>query len=39
MKSKEEADMIKETMENTIPEFKIKNKVDYESGENWGTIK
>ena len=39
VKSKEEADMIKETMENTIPEFKIKNKVDYESGENWGTIK
>jgi DNA polymerase I-like protein with 3'-5' exonuclease and polymerase domains len=39
VKSKEEADMIKETMENTIPEFTIKNKVDYESGPNWGEAK
>jgi hypothetical protein len=24
---------------NTIPEFTIKNKVDYESGPNWGEAK
>jgi hypothetical protein len=26
-------------METTIPDFTIKNKVDFESGPNWGTIK
>jgi DNA polymerase I-like protein with 3'-5' exonuclease and polymerase domains len=30
--------MIKETMEQTIP-LEVKNKVDYESGPNWGSIK
>jgi DNA polymerase I-like protein with 3'-5' exonuclease and polymerase domains len=39
VKSEEEAEFIKETMEETIPDFSIKNKVDYESGPNWGTIK
>jgi len=34
-----QANLIKEIMETTIPDFKIKNKVDYESGPNWGTIK
>ena len=33
-----EAKLIKETMEQTIP-LEVKNKVDYESGANWGTIK
>ena len=33
-----ESKMIKETMEQTIP-LEVKNKVDYESGPNWGTIK
>ena len=33
-----EAKLIKETMEQTIP-LEVKNKVDYESGPNWGTIK
>ena len=39
VKSEEEAEFIKKTMEETIPDFSIKNKVDYESGPNWGTIK
>ena len=39
VKSDEEAEFIKKTMEETIPDFSIKNKVDYESGPNWGTIK
>src|SRR5210317_1555931 len=34
--SEEEAEFIKKTMEETIPDFSIKNKVDYESGPNWG---
>ena len=38
VKSEEEAEFIKKTMEETIPDFSIKNKVDYESGPNWGTI-
>ena len=33
-----EAELIKQTMEQTIP-LEVKNKVDYESGPNWGTIK
>ena len=33
-----EAGLIKTTMENAIP-LEVKNKVDYESGLNWGTIK
>jgi len=33
-----EAKIIKETMEQTIP-LEVKNKVDYESGLNWGQIK
>ena len=33
-----ESKMIRETMEQTIP-LEVKNKVDYESGPNWGTIK
>ena len=33
-----EPKLIKETMEQTIP-LEVKNKVDYESGPNWGTIK
>jgi|TARA_R110000744_G_scaffold8971_1_gene29208 DNA polymerase I-like protein with 3'-5' exonuclease and polymerase domains len=33
-----EAELIKETMEQTIL-LEVKNKVDYESGPNWGTIK
>ena len=33
-----ESEMIRETMEQTIP-LEVKNKVDYESGPNWGTIK
>jgi DNA polymerase I-like protein with 3'-5' exonuclease and polymerase domains len=39
VKSEEEAEFIKKTMEETIPDFSIKNKVDYESGPNWGNIK
>jgi DNA polymerase I-like protein with 3'-5' exonuclease and polymerase domains len=34
-----QASLIKEIMETTIPDFTIKNKVDFESGPNWGTIK
>jgi len=33
-----EAELIKETMEQTIL-LEVKNKVDYESGPNWGSIK
>ena len=33
-----EAELIKQTMEQTIP-LEVKNKVDYESGPNWGTMK
>jgi DNA polymerase I-like protein with 3'-5' exonuclease and polymerase domains len=33
-----EPKLIKETMEQTIP-LEVKNKVDFESGPNWGTIK
>jgi len=33
-----EAELIKTIMENAIP-LEVKNKVDYESGLNWGTIK
>jgi DNA polymerase I-like protein with 3'-5' exonuclease and polymerase domains len=33
-----EAELIKETMEQTIL-LEVKNKVDYESGPNWGTMK
>jgi DNA polymerase I-like protein with 3'-5' exonuclease and polymerase domains len=33
-----ESKLIKETMEQTIS-LEVKNKVDYESGSNWGTIK
>ena len=33
-----EPKLIKEIMEQTIP-LEVKNKVDYESGPNWGTIK
>jgi len=30
--------MVQETMEKTIP-LEVKNKVDYESGPNWGNLK
>jgi len=33
-----EPELIKKTMEQTIP-LEVKNKVDFESGPNWGTIK
>ena len=33
-----ESELIKDTMEQTIP-LEVKNKVDFESGPNWGTIK
>ena len=33
-----EPELIKNTMEQTIP-LEVKNKVDFESGPNWGTIK
>ena len=33
-----EPELIKDVMEQTIP-LEVKNKVDYESGPNWGTIK
>ena len=33
-----EPELIKSVMENTIP-LEVKNKVDFESGPNWGTIK
>jgi DNA polymerase I-like protein with 3'-5' exonuclease and polymerase domains len=33
-----ESKLIKETMEQTMP-LEVKNKVDYESGVNWGSIK
>jgi len=34
----QEPELIKKTMEQTIP-LEVKNKVDFESGPNWGTIK
>jgi len=34
----QEPELIKNTMEQTIP-LEVKNKVDYESGPNWGSIK
>jgi DNA polymerase I-like protein with 3'-5' exonuclease and polymerase domains len=38
IKSREEADLIKKTMESAV-DLEVPNKVDYESGPNWGTIK
>ena len=38
IKNDEEAKQIKNIMETAI-ELKVPNKVDYESGPNWGTIK
>ena len=38
VKDDEEAVKIKEIMENAV-DLKIPNKVDYESGPNWGSIK
>jgi len=38
IKNDEQAEKIKSIMENTI-NLKVPNKVDYESGPNWGTIK
>jgi len=38
VKDDEEAAKIKEIMENAV-DLKIPNKVDYESGPNWGSIK
>ena len=38
IKSTEEADLIKKTMEGVI-ELEVPNKVDFESGLNWGSIK
>ena len=38
IKSREEADLIKKTMEEAI-QLEVPNKVDFESGPNWGTIK
>jgi len=38
IKNKEEGNTIKTIMEKAIP-LEIPNKVDYESGDNWGTIK
>ena len=38
IKTEEEAKKIKEIMENAI-QLKVPNKVDYESGPNWGNIK
>jgi DNA polymerase I-like protein with 3'-5' exonuclease and polymerase domains len=38
IKTEEEANKIKEIMENAI-QLKVPNKVDYESGPNWGNIK
>ena len=38
VKNNEEAAKIKEIMENAV-DLKIPNKVDYESGPNWGSIK
>ncbi len=38
IKNDKEAKQIKDIMETAI-ELKVPNKVDYESGPNWGTIK
>ena len=38
VKSKEHADKIKQIMESAV-DLEVPNKVDYESGPNWGTIK
>ena len=38
IKDQETRIMVQKTMETAIP-LKVKNKVDYESGPNWGTIK
>ena len=38
IKSSEEASLIKKTMESAI-ELEVPNKVDFESGPNWGSIK
>ena len=38
IKTEDEAKKIKDIMENAI-ELKVPNKVDYDSGPNWGTIK
>jgi len=38
IKSTEEADLIKKTMEGAI-QLEVPNKVDFESGPNWGSIK
>jgi DNA polymerase I-like protein with 3'-5' exonuclease and polymerase domains len=38
IQSKEEADKIREIMESTVS-LEVPNKVDYEEGDNWGSIK
>ena len=38
IKSKEQAEKIKHVMENAV-DLEVPNKVDYESGPNWGQIK
>ena len=38
IESSAQADKVKQIMENAV-ELTVPNKVDYESGENWGTIK
>jgi DNA polymerase I-like protein with 3'-5' exonuclease and polymerase domains len=38
VKDEEEAAKIRDVMENAV-DLKIPNKVDYESGPNWGSIK
>ena len=38
VESKAHADKIKEIMESAV-QLEVPNKVDYESGPNWGTIK
>ncbi len=38
VESKEHADKIKEIMESAV-QLEVPNKVDYESGPNWGNIK
>jgi len=38
IKDEETRIMVQQLMETAIP-LKVKNKVDYESGPNWGTIK
>ena len=39
VKNDEQAAKIKDIMENTLLHLEIPNKVDYESGKNWGEIK